>query len=445
MAQEVVKFIRKANDLVEAKYRFDIWETRIFSKMLTMIHRDDEDFKEYRIYLRDIVQEFDLGKTRDAYEWLRAGAKNLMKKTFLIPYELDGVKRSFETPVVSSLDSAVADDKRIRQDHLYISISFHPKMKPYLLQLKSQFTIYDVQNIVKLPSTYSVRIYELLKQYEKLGRRRFPVEELKDILGLETEYPLYANFKQRVIQKAQKDLEANTDIVFTFEEVKRGRAVTELVFTIRANPAKKKAPKASKAPPEAQPTGEDFFKDNHPRVAAWVSEEAFRRWMKDCDHEQLRRAVDHLCRQIERGAEIENPGGYLYRLAHDGNLPDFSQKEEQEKAKKESSAAAQARKLALEERLHRLRSDYFSRQLDRVGELFIADEDFQKAVFGAARENLFSGYDDALTPDQNFVQNRQFRAAVVNQALRLRPDGFRDLEGEFLPEIQRAEAEARRM
>ena len=156
MAQEVVKFIRKANDLVEAKYKFDIWETRIFSKMLTMIHRDDEDFKEYRIYLRDIVQEFGLVKTRDAYEWLRAGAKNLMKKTFLIPYELDGAKRSFETPVVSSLDSAVADDKKIRQDHLYISISFHPKMKPYLLQLKSQFTIYDVQNIVKLPSTYSI-------------------------------------------------------------------------------------------------------------------------------------------------------------------------------------------------------------------------------------------------------------------------------------------------
>lgn len=445
MAQEVVKFIRKANDLVEAKYKFDIWETRIFSKMLTMIHRDDEDFKEYRIYLRDIVQEFGLVKTRDAYEWLRAGAKNLMKKTFLIPYELDGAKRSFETPVVSSLDSAVADDKKIRQDHLYISISFHPKMKPYLLQLKSQFTIYDVQNIVKLPSTYSIRIYELLKQYEKIGRRRFPVEELKDILGLEKEYPLYANFKQRVIQKAQKDLEANTDIVFTFAEVKRGRAVTEIVFTIRANPAKKKSPKSAAAAPETSGPSADFFKENYPRVEAWVSEEVFRRWMKECDHEQMRRAVQHLCKQLERGVEIENPGGYLHRLVHEGQMPDISAKEVKEKAKKESAAQAAARKIALEDKLHRLRSDYFSRQLDRVGELFIDDDVYQKNVFRAARENLFSGYDDGLTPDQNFVQNRQFRASVINQAIKLQPESFKDLEDEFLPDIQQWEAELRRV
>jgi plasmid replication initiation protein len=447
MAQEVVRFIRKANDLVEAKYRFDIWETRIFSKMLTMIHRDDEDFKEYRIYLRDIVQEFGLVKTRDAYEWLRAGAKNLMKKTFLIPYELDGVKRSFETPVVSSLDSAVLDDKRIRQDHLYISISFHPKMKPYLLQLKSQFTIYDVQNIVKLPSTYSVRIYELLKQYEKIGRRRFQVEELKDILGLENEYPLYANFKQRVIQKAQKDLAAHTDIVFTFDEIKRGRAVMEIVFTIKANLAKKKGTKTANIVPEiseADQSTEAFFQETYPFAEAWVSEEAFRKWMKECDLEHLKRAVHYLRRQLDRGAEIDNPGGYLYRLMQEATLPDLSPKTERAKGKKQEAEQTAARKMAVEEQVHRLRSEYFSKQLDRVGELFIENEAFQKVVFEAARQNLFSGYDETLTPDQNFVQNRQFRASVVNQAIKLNSDSFRAIEDELMPDIKQWEAELRR-
>ena len=57
-------------------------------------------------------------------------------------------------------------------------------MKPFLLSLKSHFTTYDVRNILKLPSTYSVRIYELLKQYEKIGKRRFDLQELKEIIGV---------------------------------------------------------------------------------------------------------------------------------------------------------------------------------------------------------------------------------------------------------------------
>ena len=60
MSQQVVKFIRKSNNLVEAKYKFDIWEMRLLTKMLTLIQRDDEDFKDYKIYLRDIVQDFQL-------------------------------------------------------------------------------------------------------------------------------------------------------------------------------------------------------------------------------------------------------------------------------------------------------------------------------------------------------------------------------------------------
>jgi len=55
-----VKLIKKSNDLVEGRYRFDIWETRVFTKMLTLIRMDDEDFKEYRIYLKDVVHDFGL-------------------------------------------------------------------------------------------------------------------------------------------------------------------------------------------------------------------------------------------------------------------------------------------------------------------------------------------------------------------------------------------------
>lgn len=108
-------------------------------------------------------------------------------------------------------------------------------MKPHLLQLQTQFLMYDIKNILRLQSSFSIRIYELLKQYERIGKRKFTIEELKEILDISDKYPLYANFKQRVIIKAQEDLSEFTDIRFTFEEEKKGKAVYAINFFIERN------------------------------------------------------------------------------------------------------------------------------------------------------------------------------------------------------------------
>ncbi|MBF0556161.1 MAG: RepB family plasmid replication initiator protein, partial [Nitrospirae bacterium] len=108
----------------------------------------------------------------------------------------------------------------------------------------------------------SIRLYELLIQYWRLGERRFEVEELRKILGItDSEYPLYANFKQRVILTAQAELAKSTDLSFTFKEIKTGRKVTGIEFTITVKAPEPteaktttptKAPKATPTPPTQQ-------------------------------------------------------------------------------------------------------------------------------------------------------------------------------------------------
>ena len=39
--------IKKSNQLIEARYKFDVWETRIFLSVLSNIKRDDEDFLDH--------------------------------------------------------------------------------------------------------------------------------------------------------------------------------------------------------------------------------------------------------------------------------------------------------------------------------------------------------------------------------------------------------------
>ena len=52
-----------------------------------------------------------------------------------------------------------------------VDLCFDPKLKPYLLQLKDQFTSIALQYAIQLKSLYAIRIYELLKQYQRLKQR----------------------------------------------------------------------------------------------------------------------------------------------------------------------------------------------------------------------------------------------------------------------------------
>jgi Initiator Replication protein len=306
-----VKLVRKSNNLVEGKYRFDIWEMRVFTKMLTMILPSDEDFKEYRIYLKEVIDDFNLASDKQSYKLLKDGAIKLMKKEIKIIRDTDEGEKEFLTHIAVGLDSFTS-----KTQGSYVDISFHPKMKPFLLQLQTQFLMYDVRNILQLQSSYSVRIYELLKQYEKIGKRTFSIDDLKETLAVMDKYPLYANFKQRIIIKAQEDLAAYTDIRFTFEEVKKGRSIHSIVFTIKSNKSiveerKLLTPIIAKVFEENVNSLEIY---NLVKEFPGVNQGTINEWFSKYNQEHIVERINILLKQLAKGKEIKNPMGYLQKL-----------------------------------------------------------------------------------------------------------------------------------
>jgi len=60
-------------------------------------------------------------------------------------------------------------------------------------------------------------MYEILKQYEKIGERIVSVVELREMLGVgKKEYSRYGDFKTHVLEVCRKALSENTDIMFTY-------------------------------------------------------------------------------------------------------------------------------------------------------------------------------------------------------------------------------------
>lgn len=215
------KFVTKSNRLIEANYKLGVVEQKIILCLASNIQPTDSDFKTYTLPIKEFTNLLGL-KGTPKYTELRKITKELMQKVFEIRINKKVIQVAWLSYVAYNESEGTID------------IRFDPFLRPYLLELKREFTSYKLENVVKLKSSYAIRIYELLKQYEKIQERTFSLSDLRELLGVDNLYPAYGNFKQRVLLPAQKELKNKTDISFKLEEIKNGRRVSKIKFIIQS-------------------------------------------------------------------------------------------------------------------------------------------------------------------------------------------------------------------
>lgn len=241
--RDTIKLIVKSNELVEARYMFDVWETRLFLSLLASISKHDADDKVYRVWFRDIKNNFEL-KSNQSYQLLRKAAVSMAGKSVHIGWINDTFRRGRLYRIFKFIDyledgqsgNGVADQE-------YIDIQIDKDIKPYLLDIRKKFdpevhryTSYDMRNVIKL-KPYGTRLYELLKQFEFKGFRTIKVIDLKAMFLITDEYPRFSNFYQKVIVKSVSDINLYTDLqvpLDRIEKIKTGRKVSALRFKIEA-------------------------------------------------------------------------------------------------------------------------------------------------------------------------------------------------------------------
>lgn len=215
------QLVVKLNALVEAKYKLTMREQKIVLYLISKIRRDDEEFKTYTLPIKEFSEMLDL-KGKAKYTDLRKVTDQLQQRLIRINTGTEIASLHWLSLVVYKPDEGV------------ISFRFDPYLKPYLLKLRESFTSYQLKNILKLSSSYAIRIYELLKQYERIKERTVSLEELREMLGATDVYPEYANFKQRVLNPAMNELKEKTDLSFEYEEIKVRRKTVKIKFIINS-------------------------------------------------------------------------------------------------------------------------------------------------------------------------------------------------------------------
>jgi plasmid replication initiation protein len=209
------------NEFINFRNTLTVQEARVFLSMVAQVEKDDAEFKVYKIEIDKFVEAVGL-KRKDMHEELKKVSDQLTSKKFRKEKE-DG----------SFLITNYVSSAEYRSGEGFIELTFDPKLKPYLLGLKSKFTQYDIRNILALRSIFSILLFQLLKQFEKIGERTFNLIDLKYKLNVDDKYQdKYNNFKMKVLEVAEKEIKENCDIYFEYEELKQGKKVIGIKFFI---------------------------------------------------------------------------------------------------------------------------------------------------------------------------------------------------------------------
>lgn len=116
-----------------------------------------------------------------------------------------------------------------------VRLIWSDRVLKYICQLQGDFTKYKLRNIASLQSAHSIRVYELMMKFNSTGSRVIHLNDFKSALGISDKYPLFKDLNKRVIKPSVAELNQQSDLIITYESIKKGRSVTALAFTFKKN------------------------------------------------------------------------------------------------------------------------------------------------------------------------------------------------------------------
>lgn len=221
--------VKKRNVLNELRANnLTLQQLRFFSIYLSKIDPENIESRKVKFSIMDFQTIMDMKKIK--IEYMKDVTNGLLSKIVNVPNERGGYSgfQLFKKCIVDTDENG-----------WFIEIDAHDDALPLMFEFKNKYFTYRLWNALQLKSSNQIRMYEILKQYEKIGYRIVSLEKLRGLLGIEkNEYKVYKDFRRRVLDSCQQALEENTDIKFTYEPYGSkgpGGKVISLKFTIESN------------------------------------------------------------------------------------------------------------------------------------------------------------------------------------------------------------------
>jgi plasmid replication initiation protein len=206
----------RPNEIIEARFNLTARENDILDFVLSRL--EDDDIHTYRLQVDDFKNIYKTD-TSNVYRDLKKATLSIYHKGFKIT--TDRSEAHFHW--FSSIEYIEKDG--------VILCELGQRLKEILLNMKKRI-YYKIDFTFNLSSIYSKRIYYYLCSFKDTGWRIDKVDELRKKLQCPESYNKYSLFKNKVLDVAQKEINANTDLNFTYEQIYTKNKVTSIKFLI---------------------------------------------------------------------------------------------------------------------------------------------------------------------------------------------------------------------
>jgi plasmid replication initiation protein len=212
----------KANELIQKRSQLlSLQEQKIILYLISQLKPEQKDFEYQKFNIVDFCEVCGIDSNQGKnYADLKKAIKTLGDKSLWVGDDNSEI-------LLRWINKA-----EIKQRKGIINIMLDPDMKPFLLELKSRYTQFDLIYTLGMKSKYSVRMYEILKSYEHLNEPvNFSLERFNAILN--AKYSIWQDLKRRVIEPAVNEINKFTDISVNYTTEKKGKMVIGVEFCIK--------------------------------------------------------------------------------------------------------------------------------------------------------------------------------------------------------------------
>lgn len=222
MSNEIVV---KSNHLVEASYKITLNEQRLVLCAISKIDSQGKIPERVVITAQDWLKMFpDIGE-QHVHQKLQKTVMKLWERTITVA-----------DPSQTNFFRWLSNLSIYHQGTGQVSFVFSEEIKKYLSQLNDFFTKYPVKEISTLKSVYSIRLYELIKQFETLQTRKISLAKFRDFFQLGNKYSQFKALRKWVITPAIKELNKKSPLVIGVDFERHLRKIAYLQFNWQEKP-----------------------------------------------------------------------------------------------------------------------------------------------------------------------------------------------------------------
>lgn len=213
--------VTKSNYLIDASFRLNVQAQKLVLACLGKIDPRGHVPKEIRM---TAVEYGELMGIKNARRDLYKAADALFDAVITLKDEQEEVKLRW-----------IQKEVKKQKGEGAVVITWTDEVLKYISQLHSRFTTYKLRNIANLQSAHSIRLYELLMRFNATNSRIITLEDFRSALGLDDKYSQFKIMNRDVIKPSVAELNQRSDLIITYETIKKGRTVAALAFTFKQN------------------------------------------------------------------------------------------------------------------------------------------------------------------------------------------------------------------